>query len=218
MENKNNLRRIPLENKFMVKKINDILYGYLQTISYIDKNQVRFVYKSEINFSNLERRFNGEFKRLTLTRDFKYLLACGFITEGKVINLYNKEVDAYILPYDEKSIFKLIPLETLKFLVDTTNSNVIKIYTYLLNKFGYKGSEYHFTDKELIINCLGLKSTTNQRDYDLVNNILNCLSNNELIKFTKYSVTINNKPVPKKRLLQANYYYKKPDNFEMNPF
>lgn len=205
---KKELRRIPLEDKFMVKKINDILYGYLQSISYIDKDKVRFVYKSEVNFSRLEQVFKGEFKRLKLKRDFDYLVNCGFIEEGIVIDLYGKEVEAYILPFNTDSIFKLIPLDTVKFLVDTLSANSIKIYTYLLNRFDGFGSEYHFTMKELI-KVLGMKSITHQRDYDMVDNILTCLVNNELIKIAEYTELINNKPVPRKRLLKVNLDYKK---------
>ena len=37
-------RRFPVEEKFMNKKVSDMLYGYLQSISYVGENDVRFVY------------------------------------------------------------------------------------------------------------------------------------------------------------------------------
>ena len=49
-ENKelNKKRRIPLEKKFMCKKINDILYGYLQSIATFIPKQF-LINSSEVN-------------------------------------------------------------------------------------------------------------------------------------------------------------------------
>lgn len=218
MDKMNNieLRRIPLEGEFMQKKINDIVYGYLQTISYKDKEDKRFVYKDAINYSELEKKFgyddNGKpfLSRLKITRAINVLKAYGFVEEGKVVDLYNKKVPAFFLPYDETNPFQLIPNTTLKFLVDTSNSNVIKIYAYLLNKYLWKEKtkeKYIFSNKELIL-LLGMKSSTNQRDYDMINNILTSLHNNGLIYYSEYYEKRGDKIIPRKKLISASYAHK----------
>ena len=46
--NKGELRYFPLGGRMMKdKKVNDNIYGYLQSISYLNKDGERFIYKSE---------------------------------------------------------------------------------------------------------------------------------------------------------------------------
>ena len=88
----------------------------------------------------------------TFRKYWKTLFDKGMITNGEVTDISGKEkVKAYILPQDYKT-FQFVPLETMQFLVNTTNRNVINIYGYLLNKSKYK-ENYTFTLKELVVNC-----------------------------------------------------------------
>lgn len=202
------IRRFSMEDKFMKnKKVNDILYGYLQSISHLDKNDRRFVYIDEkIKFTNIERELDNGMKRVTLSRNFKFLEDTGFIEKGHTKDIYNKIVEVYFLPYDEKSLYQMINIETLNYLVKGTNANVIKVYAYLLNKYNWKSKDdtkYVFTKKE-ILKKLG-SSTTNQRDYDKVNVIIDVLIKLKLIEIEKfYCSNKNGTPVPKIRLLKVN--------------
>lgn len=202
------IRRFSMEDKFMKnKKVNDILYGYLQSISHLDENDRRFVYIDEkIRFANIERELDNGMKRVTLSRNFKFLEDTGFIEKGRTKDIYNKIVEVYFLPYDEKSLYQMINIETLNYLVKGTNANVIKVYAYLLNKYNWKSKDdtkYVFTKKE-ILKKLG-SSTTNQRDYDKVNIIIDVLIKLKLIEIEKfYCSNKNGTPMPKIRLLKVN--------------
>ena len=125
-------RRFPVEEKFMNKKVSDMLYGYLQSISYVGENDVRFVYKSHFSPTKVQEYFGvdekGEyrFQRLAITRALRVLIQYGYVRETAIQGLKGNVVKAYELPYDEEKIFQYIPLETLKYLLDTCNPNVIK--------------------------------------------------------------------------------------------
>ena len=204
----NKKRRIPLEKKFMCKKINDILYGYLQSIATFNPNSnTLYVKKDDINFSELERIFNGKFKRLTLKRNFDYLMACGFIGEDVIKNTYGDDMEVYILTYNKKELYKIIPIDTLRFLVNTATPSVIATYVYLLSKWEWKGKNYIFTSEELIKNCLGMKSATNSRDYEKINDILDCLCNNGLIDYEDIYIKKDNKVITKKQLIRVSKTY-----------
>lgn len=201
-------RRFSIDDKFIKnKKVNDILYGYLQSISHLDRNDRRFVYiDNKIQFATIERILDNGMKSKTLSRNFKFLLDIGFIEKGKTLDLYEKVVDVYFLPYDKTSLYQMINIETLNYLIKGTNANVIKVYTYLLSKYNWKEKEnckYVFTKKEILIK-LGA-STTNQRDYDKVNIIMDVLIKLNLIQIeTFYCSNKNGNPTPKIRLLKVN--------------
>ncbi|HII4509140.1 TPA: hypothetical protein ACY4R8_002411 [Clostridium perfringens] len=176
-------KRIPMTKEFNKKSVNDWLYGYLQSISYVDENKKTFVYKEHVNQSELVEKVPKNDKgkspsKSKISRDFNKLIALGFIKETKVIGLNGNMVPAYELPYDKQELYKLIPLDTLIYLLDIGSKYLIKIYIYLLNKFQWKiksGEYYNFSYKELIRECLGMKSTTNSRDYTIVRNCLDAL-------------------------------------------
>lgn len=200
-------RRFSMEDKFMKnKKVNDILYGYLQATSHLDKDNKRFVYEDKVNFSNIEKILDNGMKRVTLSRNFNFLLETGFVEKGQTEDLHGNIVDVYFLPYDKKSLYQMINIDTLNYLVKGTNANVIKVYTYLLNKYNWKtkeNSKYVFTKKE-ILQKVG-SSTTNQRDYDKVNVILDVLIKLKLIEIESfYCENKNSMPTPKIRLLKVN--------------
>lgn len=208
--NNKELRYFPLGGNFMKdKKVNDNIYGYLQTISYINDDKERFVYKNDVSPTKIQRYFEeredvkislSTIKRnLTLFKSDKLKL----MVEGKT-TYKGKEYDVFYLPQMNDEPFKLIPLETLKYLVDTSNGNVIKTYVYLLNKYGWK-SDYEFTKGELIENIgFNPQSTSKGKgkvNYEMMDNILLCLKNNGLIDWVEYyGTTEDGKPTPKHKL------------------
>lgn len=130
------------------------------------------------------------------------------IIEGEVTDISGKEkVKAYILPQDYKT-FQFVPLETMQFLVNTTNRNVINIYGYLLNKSKYK-ENYTFTLKELVVNALGYNEETSGIEQK-ARDCITCLELFGLIEYKEiHELNTDNKPVPKKKLIKVNMECKK---------
>lgn len=192
---KKDLRSIPLKEDFMNNKnINDTLYGYYQTISYINSNKERFVYKSHINKTQMSKEL--EISKPTITSNTNTLIKFGYLVEGKVKDNYGNEVDCYYLPFEE-SYFQLIPNITLRYLIKVKSKYVIKIYSYLLNKYIHKrksNEKYIFTKKELL-KVLGYsdksiekgsKGKNQSNPYEVINFILNSLKNEGLINYEEF--------------------------------
>lgn len=185
-------KRIPVKGELYTRKgktvANDSLYGYYQSISTTDGN-LTFIYKDLIpsyeKIGEIIGRSSDGYKKMSkskVCRDHKFLLKVGLIKEDTYKDLYGNKRQIIVLPQLEE-IYQLIPLETLKYLVDISSQDTIRIYTYLLNRS--KGiKNYTFTIKSLL-EMLGYKETRQTRDYNRIKNILNNLHNNELIKIRK---------------------------------
>ena len=186
------------------KKVDYNLYGHLQALSYL-KDGKRFVYAVDATPSQLLAMtpVDGAGKKITslatIKRVMSFFKGVGLITEGKVEDLNGKEVKCYWLHEDE-NYFQFINLDTLRFLCNATNSNVIKVYAYLLNKsFYFEG--YTFTKKELL-DAIGYSSK--DKGQQLMDDILLALTKFGLIKFEScYEKNYDGNPVPKMRLLSA---------------
>ena len=186
------------------KKVDYNLYGHLQAMSYL-KDGKRFVYAVDATPSQLLAMtpVDGAGKKITslatIKRVMKFFKDSGLITEGKVEDLAGKQVKCFWLNEDE-NYFQFIQLDTLRFLCNTTNSNVIKTYAYLLNKsFYFEG--YTFTKKELL-DAIGYSSK--DKGQQLMDDILLGLSKFGLIKFEScYERNYDGNPVPKMRLLEV---------------
>jgi hypothetical protein len=214
MERKETLRVISLEDNFMKNKnINDAIYGYYQSISYLDKDNRRFVYKQHINYTDMEN--NLGFTRKTIRSNTKVLIDTGFLEEGTTKDNYGKEVECYYLPY-KHNYFRCIPNTTLKYLLTVKGKDVIKVYVYLLDKFLWKakqGEKYIFTGKELLL-AIGYSEKTITKGskgkkssfdpYEKIRYILNSLSNEGLIKFEKVYYKGINHTIPNMKLIQVN--------------
>ena len=103
----------------------------------------------------------------------------------------------------KEDIFFDIPLSTVKYLNDTTKEQVVKIYIYLGQRNKYKPNQYVFTIEEIAAH-IGIKLANNQRNYDIINNALICLKNNELIDYVEFYED----KYPKKRLIKFNFKVK----------
>lgn len=174
------IRQIPTNERFNKKTIDDLLYGYFQMMSYlgIDKegNKVRFVYRN--HFTNEDLAATLDVSVSQARRKVKILKDAGFIAEDQVWNAAKTELCKVFVLTEYSNEIQYIQVDTLEKLVDTTNKNVIKVYAYLLGWHGFKkrsNSKFIFTKKQLIEYCFGMSSTTNQRDYKAINNILECL-------------------------------------------
>lgn len=219
MTEKKYKKQIPMTKEFNQKNVNDWIYGYFQSISYVDNNNITFVYKSAINQTELASKapLNDSGKQPSkskISRDIQKLIKLGFIKETKVVGLQGNLVDAYELPFEENQLFKFIPLETLIYLLDVGSQYLIKIYVYLLNKFQWKvrlGEYYNFTYKELITECLGMKSVTNTRDYTTIRNCLDSLIKQKFITLDVEHKRINGQLTTYFKLISVNL------KIEVNP-
>lgn len=185
-KNKSLTKNIPLEGDFMKKSIDDRIYGYLQLNSYkgVDKdnNVIYFVYKQDHNITAISK--NLKINRRTTGRKMENLIKSGYIEESTVLSKKgDEEVPCYIIKKIDLA-YQKIDYDTLRLLVYTTQDYVIKIYVYLLNAI-YKNPHYEFTYKELMYECLGIKSTHNSRDYDIVKSCLELLIRLKLLKLTQ---------------------------------
>lgn len=108
----------------------------------------------------------------------------------------------YVLPQVEE-IFFTIPLETLKFMVDVLQEDVIKVYIYLGQRYKYAqsiGTLYSFTRKELA-QALGKSYSDGNREF--IDHALDCLMNNGLIRVVTYS----DGKARRLRLVKFNFEY-----------
>lgn len=217
-------RRFPMEDNFMKgnkeiskSKPNDVLYGYLQMISnYRTEDKIRFVYKSEYSHVKVEEHFgvdeNGKplFPRKNAERAMRVLVQYGYVREIKISGLRGNLVSAYALPYDVEKPFQYIETETLKYMLNTCNPNVIKMYIYLKHKYFCFKTKFEFTDKMLLRECFGLSSNTNKKTNDELKNRLDILKKLGLIDWCEFTViNRNGKPMPQKRLTYFSDYIKK---------
>lgn len=90
--------------------------------------------------------------------------------------------------------------------MDTATENVIKVYIYLGQRFSWKNSsnEYFIFTAEDIAEHIGLKLNNHSREYIMINNILDCLENNGLIRYVSYYES----KIPKKKLIGFSTIHK----------
>lgn len=201
-----NLRRIPTGGDIMEnKKYCDLIYAYLQVMSQKDPStKERYVYKNMINKAEMARRLKMNLR--TFHRRFKALI------DEKIINEYE---EYYQLPQVSNWNFDT-KIETLDFLIHTSNENVITVYAYLAQLKNCMGDKAYFSYSKLLI-LLGYKSINGKtkevqpskhaRDWTMINDIINVLVNNGLLsiigvqntpgnmynKVMKYSISTTHK-------------------------
>lgn len=201
MEITENKRRIPTGGTVMEdKKFNDILYAYLQSISYRDPNKEdRYVWKNDCKREDLAKALKMNLS--TLKRKFNHLLSNGYIVEKE---------DTFELPKVSQWNF-FIPVETLNFLIDTTNEDIITVYAYLGQLKNQMKDKAYYTESKLLI-LLGYKTklrtkdengnqmyraSTNSRDWERINNIIKALKLFGLLTTVEKKEIYNGKEVYK---------------------
>ena len=112
-----------------MKKIDEKLYDYLQTLAHwavVNGERVPVVLKSDVKKKYIGDRILGKSVR-TVNRHFERLEEFGYLING------GKSM-VYILP-KATNLTEVLPTKTAQFLADTLKEDVIKIYKYLLKEF-----------------------------------------------------------------------------------
>ena len=190
-----------LENKTFLndKKINAELYAYLQSKSMADGNDV-LGYETRVYFKDLPPQAEickliGIKSPKTYRTHLAYLMEKGYVVQG----------DGYYILNNKENAFLMVPLDTLKFLIDVLKENIIKIYVYLGQRYKYalaNGFQYEFTIKELAEH-IGIKVEGNSRGYEMINNALDALADLGLINYVSYY----NGSAAKKKLTGYSFSY-----------
>ena len=196
--NKNEMRTFPIKDDFLGdKRLNDIIYGFLQANSFFDAEQKkRYCWKTDTNAAKIYKYFSEqETKSPASERTIRTIInlfgACELLEEG---TLNGKKV--YFLKDLEKGKYVYIKTETLRFLVNTASSNVIKVYAFLKAKqrqhIDFQYSEPYRFSKSKLLEVLGYTSQNNGATLKMVGDILDSLQNNGLIRVHKEWVHTGN--------------------------
>ena len=184
-------RRFPMKTDFLSdKKLDDIMYGFLLSNSYLTNDNRRYCIKADVTAGQMIKYFKEQDKKIASERKlrdmFKLFMNIDLLSEGE----YDKKKVYFIPDLDGKDgrIYVRIKIQTLKFLVDTANSNVIKIYAYLKMMMEIHNKRYttafRFAEKDLL-EQIGFKTINYSNNYAMIRNILDSLRNNGLIEFHK---------------------------------
>ena len=165
----NNSRQVPSIERYTAdKKYNDILYGTLQEMSYmevIDDVVSRYVDKGDIVFATLGNKI-GLSRQVTSTK-FKNLIDLGLIE-------YMEKERRYKLKYLDKSISALIPFETLRKLNNSLSQNSISLFVYLLKRYIANGEQEFIATMSQMKKFIGIAVNTTSNN-DVINDILQIL-------------------------------------------
>lgn len=190
-----NNRRIPMEEEFMKDKmISDLLYSMLQSYSNWNKEENhRYIPKKIIKKSKWAKALG--ISRPTLDKRIGKLLEKEY--------LIDKE-DYYILPNKGEYYF-LVPVETLNYLINTANHNVIKIYCHLGLLYKFYGDKAYYTQSKLL-EVIGYDKT-DKNNHKTIKHILTSLKLNGLL----VSTSENEGVITKERILAVNSTIRKPE-------
>ena len=190
-----NNRRIPMEEEFMKDKmISDLLYSMLQSYSNWNKEENhRYIQKKIIKKSKWAKALG--ISRPTLDKRIGKLLEKEY--------LIDKE-EYYILPNKGEYYF-LVPVETLNYLINTANHNVIKIYCHLGLLYKFYGDKAYYTQSKLL-EVIGYDKT-DKNNHKTIKHILTSLKLNGLL----VSVSENEGIITKERILAVNSTIRKPE-------
>lgn len=190
-----NNRRIPMEEEFMKDKmISDLLYSMLQSYSNWNKEENhRYIPKKIIKKSKWAKALG--ISRPTLDKRIGKLLEKEY--------LIDKE-DYYILPNKGEYYF-LVPVETLNYLINTANHNVIKIYCHLGLLYKFYGDKAYYTQSKLL-EVIGYDKT-DKNNHKTIKHILTSLKLNGLLVSTSENEGI----ITKERILAVNSTIRKPE-------
>lgn len=197
---KNEVRQFPTNDAFLQnKKLNDIIYGFFQTHSYLTPDKQRYCLKSETNATKVIEYFSNPVTEecrcpvsdRTIRSMIKLFIDGGILKEGTI-----DKKKVYILPEIAAGQFEYIKTDTLRYLVNTATSHVIKTYAFLMKKqkqhINGKFTEPYKFSKTKILEIIGYTGS-NSSSFKMVDDILDCLINNQLIAVHKeVTITRNN--------------------------
>lgn len=203
-----------IEESYMKNKtLDDLVYSYMRTHSFYqeDKN-FTYCYKSDVIASEIIKYYKeyGEnpfpYSKDTIRSHTKLLINAGWIYED---TLKGKKI--YVMKELLSGEYITIPLDILTLLMNTANPFVIKVYSYLKNKYKQhiwvKENKYpdiekfSFTRKSLL-EVIGYSldgGVSARKNKQTIENILSCLVSNNLIKIHEEQEIINNN-------IKVNYF------------
>lgn len=188
---KNEVRQFPTKEDFLgEKKMDDRVYGYLQANSYLTEDSVRYCWKINMSAKSIkDGLMRSKEKRKVPSEDkirnsLKLMKIANLISDGTI----NKR-SAYILTPLVAGEYVFIKTDTLRFLANTCEENVIKVYAFLKQKYGIyetkKCKEKYFFSENGLLEVLGY-ADNKPRNHQLVRDIIDSLTNNGLIETHKY--------------------------------
>ena len=197
-----NTRRFSLDEDFMNWKTNDLLYGFLRSLSTArpeldndgkivktDKDKIKYREYLTVKDYRKNKKLIASICNCspkTIDRHLEKLFENGLLDEGIeviTVNGVEYEYECFWFPYDENGNYKIIDKKIVKHLVYTRNAHAIRVYLYLLNKYQWK-KDYVFTIQELK-NALGYAETTKSCD-ELIKAILASFKAEKLIIYEKF--------------------------------
>lgn len=177
-----NSRQIPSHIEYTSSKLyNDILYGYLQSISILEPDGSRSIKTNQATASGLESIIGA--KRQTISKYLKGLIMLGLMSE-KVKGKY------YLYPL-AADYAKLVPLDVLNSLIETKTTHILSLYVYLMGRY-FAANQQPFGYKlNTVKDSIGISSQTYSNS-DIVTNIMDKLNSMDLIKYKQHNVVDEN--------------------------
>lgn len=171
---KKNQRRIPSDVMFISnKEVLDLLYGLIQLESNRTPGEEhRYIKKSKIKKTKWAKICGVS--RPTLDKAMKKLVADGYLVE------LDDNKDFYCIP-NKSEYYVLVPIETLRFLVNSCSPNTIKIFMKMCSLWNSYRTCAYFT-KTKLISDLGLNPKW-KGNFMMINDILKNLENNGFVKY-----------------------------------
>lgn len=196
----NNVRRFSIEEDFINFKTNDLLYGFMRSLS---------TARPEVEDGKVVKTANGKTKYReylplkTFRKNKKLIAAICNVTPRTIDNHIEKLAEAglidqgierietngqtydyecYWFPYDENGLYKIVDKDVVEYLVHTRNAHAIRVYLYLLSKYQWK-KDYIFTLQELK-EAIGYAASTKSCD-TLIKNVLASFKAEGIIKYEK---------------------------------
>ena len=189
------------------KKQDDLLYGYIRinTLWHAGEDYY-YCYKDVLAPSKFNKYFkeNGErpysISKLTFASHLKLLEEKGWIYQDGTIpyEMDPSEKEVYEVSKLGKGQFLMVPTDTMILLVNTGLPNILKVYWLLRYKmlqhlFEKKNNpnlpKYAFSRKSLLAE---IGYTKNQKNYDMIDDILDTLQKKGLLEVHTECKTINN--------------------------
>ena len=196
-----------VDNNFLKnKKIDDLLYGYIRIHSkwHMGENYT-YCYKDLVTFSKVIKYFKEEgaqpypYKsKTTFATHLKALEDAGWVYEGGQFPESGSDQEVFSLTELFKGQYVIMSLDTMTLLVNTVIPNIIKTYSFLKFKMVQHNylkqkkpniPKYSFSRKSLLAE---IGYTGNQKNYDMINNILDTLQKKGLLEIHTECKTINN--------------------------
>lgn len=149
MEIQKNSRQIPSNEIYTAnKQYSDILYGYLQHNSYLDKDtNIRYIPKKEISYVKLASILNMH--RQTVSNKFNNLIKQGLV-------VYNELLKRYELVVIDANLATLLPDETVRICYNTLQDRCLSILAYLLKTYIQHGESPCQINLDVIKGYVGL--------------------------------------------------------------